>query len=256
MQLLIDSKFFENFIFLKFRLRMSNWKQLFTFHQTNRILSGSQTRIWAYNDSLQYSVHRSCEMFSMKINIKENQTDDLQMITKYWTTNSNKRESSRTSRQVSSCRMLGGLQIESRRSNKIQNRTSQKLFCATQEIQLRLANQSHFAFENMKMLRLVYPVIPSRNIDTQSTKILLKYEHIVEREIYHGLWRTTNEEVLRRLGIEGELCRLVKVRKAVYLGHILRNSQYRYAQLIIKGKINEKQGLGKKKLGGLRNIRQ
>ena len=54
---------------------------------------------------------------------------------------------------------------------------------------------------------------------------------------------TTNEEVLRRLGIERELFKLVKVRKSAYLGHILGNSKYRYAQLIVKGKIDGKQGL-------------
>lgn len=65
-----------------------------------------------------------------------------------------------------------------------------------------------------------------------------------------------NEEVLRRLEIERQLFKPVKVRTKTYLGHTLRNSKCRYAQLIVKGKIDGKGTLGGKKLLWLMNLRQ
>ena len=59
---------------------------------------------------------------------------------------------------------------------------------------------------------------------------------------------TSNEEVLRRVNRERELYHIIKVRKTAYLGRVLRNDKYRYAQLIIKGKIEGKRGMGRKKL--------
>ena len=66
----------------------------------------------------------------------------------------------------------------------------------------------------------------------------------------------TNEEVLRRVNKERELFHVVKKRKTAYLGHIMRNEKYRFLQLMIKGKIEGKRGIGRKKMSWLRNIRQ
>lgn len=65
----------------------------------------------------------------------------------------------------------------------------------------------------------------------------------------------TNEEVLRRVNKERDLLHTVKCKKTSYLGHILRNDKYYILQLIIKGKIEGKRSIGRKKLSWLRNIR-
>lgn len=95
-------------------------------------------------------------------------------------------------------------------------------------------------------------------LKTSTLNKLEAFEMWTYRRILKISWtsHTTNEEILRRIGIERELLNTVKVRKTSYLGHILRNNKYQYAQLIVKGKIEGKRGLGRKKLSWLRNIRQ
>ena len=68
--------------------------------------------------------------------------------------------------------------------------------------------------------------------------------------------RISNEEVLRRMGCERQLLLTIKTRKTAYLGHILRHQKYELPQLIIKGKIEGKRGIGRKRLSWMRNIRQ
>lgn len=55
-----------------------------------------------------------------------------------------------------------------------------------------------------------------------------------------SIYTTNKEEVRCRLGIELELFKLIKIRRTSYLSHVFRNKKYRYAILIIKGKIEEK----------------
>lgn len=67
--------------------------------------------------------------------------------------------------------------------------------------------------------------------------------------------RTTNEEVLRRIGHGRKLMTIVKVRKTAYVGHILRNDKYSLLQVIMQGRIDGKKTIGRKKKSWLRNIR-
>ncbi|KAL3282898.1 hypothetical protein HHI36_006056 [Cryptolaemus montrouzieri] len=65
--------------------------------------------------------------------------------------------------------MLDRQQTRSRHRNKIEDRTSQKLFCTTQKAPLRLTNQSRPAFKTLKMLCMVYSLVRSRNMDPKNT---------------------------------------------------------------------------------------
>lgn len=84
------------------------------------------------------------------------------------------------------------------------------------------------------------------------------FEMWLYRRILKIPWtaKTTNEEVLRKVGKGRELFNTIKKRKTAYLGHIMRNEKYRLLQLIIQGKIEGKRGIGRKKMSWLRNIRQ
>lgn len=66
----------------------------------------------------------------------------------------------------------------------------------------------------------------------------------------------TNEEVLRRARTERQLLTTIKCRKISYLGHVLRGEKYHLLQLILKGKIEGKRGVGRRQMSWLRNIRQ
>lgn len=65
----------------------------------------------------------------------------------------------------------------------------------------------------------------------------------------------TNEVVLRKANKERELFRTIKRGKISYLGHILRGDRYCILQLILKGKIEGRRGVGRKQMSWLRNIR-
>ena len=65
----------------------------------------------------------------------------------------------------------------------------------------------------------------------------------------------SNDEVLRRAGVERELLSIVKQRKTSYLGHILRGDRYSIPKLTIQGKIEGRQGPGRKHHFWLRNIK-
>ena len=50
--------------------------------------------------------------------------------------------------------------------------------------------------------------------------------------------RITNEEVLRRIGGERKLLKIIKKKKkTAYLGHIMRNPKYQLLQLIIEERL-------------------
>lgn len=67
--------------------------------------------------------------------------------------------------------------------------------------------------------------------------------------------RVTNEEVLRRAGVERELLTTIKQRKTSYLGHILRGNKYDILRLILMGKIEGRRGPDRKQHSWLRDIR-
>ncbi|CAG9830977.1 unnamed protein product [Diabrotica balteata] len=60
----------------------------------------------------------------------------------------------------------------------------------------------------------------------------------------------TNKEVLRSINKDRELLKTVKHRKMSYLGHIVRGSRYKILQLILKGKIEGRRGIGRKQVLG------
>ena len=95
-------------------------------------------------------------------------------------------------------------------------------------------------------------------LKTSSINKLEAFEMWLYRRTLKISWteKVTNEEVLRRVNKERELFHVVKKRKTAYLGHIMRNEKYRFLQLMIKGKIEGKRGIGRKKMSWLRNIRQ
>lgn len=64
-----------------------------------------------------------------------------------------------------------------------------------------------------------------------------------------------NEAVLDRANTVRELLTTVKCRKLAYLGHVLRGNRYRILQLIMKGKIEGRRGVGRKQISWLKNIR-
>lgn len=65
----------------------------------------------------------------------------------------------------------------------------------------------------------------------------------------------TNEAVLNRAGAVRELFQTIKIRKISYLGHVLRGDRYKILQLIMKGKIEGRRGIGRKQMSWLKNIR-
>lgn len=49
--------------------------------------------------------------------------------------------------------------------------------------------------------------------------------------------RVTNEEVLRRAGVDKEIFQMIKRRKTVYFGHLLRGEKYELLRLLIREKL-------------------
>lgn len=47
----------------------------------------------------------------------------------------------------------------------------------------------------------------------------------------------TDQEVLRRTGMERELTKTIKVKKLKYLGHVIRKVNYNILQIIVEGEI-------------------
>lgn len=83
------------------------------------------------------------------------------------------------------------------------------------------------------------------------------FEMWVIRRILRISWidRVSNTEVLERAHTQRELLTTIKCRKIGYLGHVLRGEKYRLLHLILKGRIEGRQGIGRKQLSWLRNIR-
>lgn len=84
------------------------------------------------------------------------------------------------------------------------------------------------------------------------------FEMWIHRRMLRVSWTDmlTNEEVLRRASTERQLLTTIKCRKISYLGHVLRGEEYRLLQLILKGKIEGRRGVGRRQMSWLRNIRQ
>lgn len=104
---------------------------------------------------------------------------------------------------------------------------------------------------------LLYGVEAWTLSETTSKKIEA-FEMWVFRRILKISWtdHVTNNEVLRRMGVDRELMKTIKVRKLTYLGHIMRNEKYALLQLIIQGKVNSRRGPGRRRISWLKNLRQ
>ncbi|CAG9840549.1 unnamed protein product [Diabrotica balteata] len=91
-------------------------------------------------------------------------------------------------------------------------------------------------------------------LKTRDINKLEAFEMWLYRRILKIPWtaKITNIDVLKRIIQERQLFETIKKRKTAYLGHIIRNGQYQFLQLIIEGK----RGIGRKKMSWLRNIRQ
>ena len=86
-------------------------------------------------------------------------------------------------------------------------------------------------------------------LKAQTIKKLEAFEMWIYRRMLKIPWthRITNEEVLRRIGHERKLIKIIKIRKTAYIGHILRNDKYILMQNIKQERIEGKKGIGKKK---------
>jgi len=80
----------------------------------------------------------------------------------------------------------------------------------------------------------------------------------VYRRVLRIPWiaRRTNDEVSRIINKDRVLLDTIKRRKTAYLSHVILNERYQFVQLIIKGKIEGKRGIDRKKMLWLRNVRQ
>ncbi|CAH1281742.1 unnamed protein product [Diabrotica balteata] len=101
----------------------------------------------------------------------------------------------------------------------------------------------------------------SAEVWTLKISIMNKIEALkmwVHRRMLKIPWtaRKTNEGVLRSANKDRELLKTVKHRKMSYLGHIVRGSGYKILQLILKGKIEGRTGVGRKQVSCLKNIRE
>ncbi len=78
------------------------------------------------------------------------------------------------------------------------------------------------------------------------------------RKILRILWveKFSNLEVLRRADVSRDVLETVKIRKATYLGYILRGVKYAIPRLIITGRIEGKWGIRWKQHSWLRNLRR
>lgn len=206
------------------------------------------------------NVHRACEDFGMKINIKKTK---VMVIKKSKNVPIPIHLDGEVLEQVNrfqylgcwvDCRLDPDVEIRSRieQARNCFVRLRRFLCDSRINLNLRLRLSKCYVWST-----LLYGA-ETWTLKAQTINRLEAFEMWTYRRILKVSWtsHTTNEEVLRRLGTERELFKLVKVRKTAYLGHILRNSKYRYAQLIVKGKIEGKRGLGRKMLSWLRNIRQ
>jgi Reverse transcriptase (RNA-dependent DNA polymerase) len=66
----------------------------------------------------------------------------------------------------------------------------------------------------------------------------------------------TNQTILDRIQKECEIIRTIKVRKASYFGHVMRNEKYTILQLILQGTIESKRGPGRRRISWLKHLRQ
>lgn len=94
-------------------------------------------------------------------------------------------------------------------------------------------------------------------LKAKSVKRLEAFEMWLMRRMLKISWtdHITNNEVLQRFQKDRELLTIIKRRKTAYFGHILRNKKYKLLQLIMKGKIEGKRGVGRKRISWLRNIK-
>lgn len=95
-------------------------------------------------------------------------------------------------------------------------------------------------------------------LKVSSINRLEAFEMWIHRRMLRVPWTDllSNDEVLRRARVERQIMITVKCRKIAYLGHILRGEKYHLLQLIMKGKIEGKRGVGRRQISWLRNIRE
>ncbi|CAH2207832.1 jg2370, partial [Pararge aegeria aegeria] len=67
--------------------------------------------------------------------------------------------------------------------------------------------------------------------------IRLVFRDLVELVGINWTRKVSNEEVLRRVNQRREVLHTIKIRKVVYLGHVLRQERYELVQLIMMVKV-------------------
>jgi hypothetical protein len=82
----------------------------------------------------------------------------------------------------------------------------------------------------------------------ETTDRLAAFERWTYRRMLKISWiqHVTNEEVLRRNGIDQQLIGAIKRRKVSYFGHIMRHENYALLQCILEGKIDGKRTRGRR----------
>ena len=83
------------------------------------------------------------------------------------------------------------------------------------------------------------------------------FEMWIHRRMSRISWTKmiSNTEVLRRANSNRELFTTIKLRKISYFGHVVRGTKYVVLQLVMKGKIEGRRGVGRRQHSWLRNIR-
>ena len=115
----------------------------------------------------------------------------------------------------------------------------------------------------IRMLKCyVFPVLlygmEAWTLKKNDTDRLEAFEMWAYRRILRISWtsRTTNKEVLRRMGKDKEIMTIIKIRKLQYLGHVMRGERYTLLQNILQGKILGKRSIGRRRISWLNNLRQ
>ena len=95
-------------------------------------------------------------------------------------------------------------------------------------------------------------------LKTASINRLEAFEMWMIRRMLRIPWtdKVRNDYILEKNGICREILKMIKIRKTLYLGHLLRNPKYELLQLIMMGKVQGRRGVGRKKMSWLANIRK
>ena len=115
----------------------------------------------------------------------------------------------------------------------------------------------------LRMIRYyIFPVLlygcESWTLDSAMENRLQAFEMWLYRRMLRVSWiqKVTNEEILRRVNKNTELLPMIKRRKLLYLGHILRGERYGILRLVMEGKICGARSAGRRRNSWLRDLRR